>query len=385
MKKNMFKTLMLPVISLLLITGCGEKEDYFETAKKNMQELKSYSMDINIEMGMDIGGITVNLPMTLNSDVDITNKMSKMSISGELMGNSLFSTTYIDGSDENHVIQYFSSDGTTWEMTESKDNNNQVNNLVDANNIKKIKSDDKDYYVYEATLDKEQMSSIIDEDLTDNDMMGSIDITDNIVFKYYINKKTKYVEKIVANLTDIMDVTDEESGQKVKLTKLNFEIKFSNFNEVPEIIIPNDAKNSSIKIDNSDIKTMKCHLSKNQSGAEFDLSYFADYKGSYVTNIRSNEKIVSNDTSILETYKSQVEKSYAPFDEVEYYNYSVKIDGDTLISTTDIDYSKIDIDQVLEIDPSSSALIKNGKININTLKKAYESIGATCEMEYGNN
>ncbi|MCI8778686.1 MAG: YehR family protein [Bacilli bacterium] len=384
MKKNILKVLLLPVISLLLVTGCSEKEDYFETAKKNMQELESYSMDINIEMGMDVGGIMINLPMTLNSDIDMINKMSKMKMSSEFMDNSLSSTTYVDGSDENNMIQYSTSDGITWEMTEAKDNN-QVNNLVNPDNIKEIKSDDKDYYVYEATLDKDQMSGIIDKDLTDNDMMGSIDITDNIVFKYYINKKTKYFEKIVADLTDVMDVTGEESGQKVKLTKLNFEIKFSNFNEAPKVVIPDDVKNSSIKPESVNTKTMKCHLSKNQSGAEFDLSYFADYKESYVTNIRSNEKIVSNDISILETYKSQVERNYAPFDNVEYYNYNVKIEGDTLISTTDIDYSKIDIGKVLEIDPSSSSLIKNGKININTLKKAYESIGATCEMEYDNN
>lgn len=380
MKRNILK-ILLPVISLLLVTGCGEKEDYFETAKKNMQELKSYSMDINIEMGIDMGGININMPINLNSDVDVANRMSKMVVSSELAGSSFSSTIYVDGTDENNMIQYSSSDDTNWEMTEVNDNNNQVDNLVNPDNLKEIKSDDKDYYVYEATLDKDKMSGIINQDLTENDMMGSIDITDNIVFKYYINKKTKYVEKIVAELTDIMDVTDKESGQKVKLTKLNFEIKFSNFDKVEEIVIPNDVKNSNVKPDDGDAKTMKCHASKTQSGAEFDLSYFADYEGSYVTNIRSNERITSDDSTALEMYKKSIEQNYAPFDEVEYYNYSVKIDGDTLISTTDIDYSKIDTNKVIAIDPSSSSLIKNGKININNLKKAYESIGATCEME----
>lgn len=381
MKKDILKLLILPVIVLLLVTGCGNKEDRFETAKKNMQELKSYSMNVDVEMSMNMGGITVNLPITLNSDVDITNKMSKMVISGELAESNFSSTTYVDGTDENNIIQYSSNDGTTWQMLETQNNDNQVSNLVNPNNIKEIKSDDKDYYVYEATLDKDQMSGILDRKLTDNDMMGSIDITDNIVFKYYINKKTKYVDKIVANLKDIMDVTDEESGQKVKLTKLNFEIKFSNFNEVDKIVIPDDVKNSSIESENGDIKTMKCHISKNQSGAEFDLNYFADYKGLYVMNIRSDERITTDDDNVLATYKKKVEETYAPFDAVEYYNYNVEIDGNTLVSTTDIDYSKIDVDRVIEIDPSSSSLIKNGKININTLKKTYETIGATCEME----
>lgn len=380
MKRNILK-ILLPVISLLLVTGCGEKEDYFETAKKNMQELKSYSMDINIEMGIDMGGITINMPINLNSDVDVANRMSKMVVSSELAGSSFSSTIYVDGTDENNMIQYSSSDDTNWEMTEVNDNNNQVNDLVNPDNIKEIKSDDKDYYVYEASLSKDKMSKIIDDDLTNNDMMGSIDITKDIVFKYYINKKTKYVEKIVAELTDIFDITDEESGQQAKLTKLNFEIKFSNFDKVEEIVIPDDVKNSNVKPDDGDAKTMKCHLSKTQSGAEFDLSYFADYEGNYVTNIRSDERITSNDSTALETYKKSIEQTYAPFDNIEYYDYSVSIDGNTLISTTDIDYSKIDINKVIEIDSSSRALIKNGKININDLKKVYESMGTTCEME----
>lgn len=380
MKRNILK-ILLPVISLLLVTGCGEKEDYFETAKKNMQELESYSMDINIEMGIDMGGITINMPINLNSDVDVANRLSKMVVSSELAGSSFSSTIYVDGTDENNMIQYSSSDDTNWEMTEVNDNNNQVNDLVNPDNIKEIKSDDKDYYVYEASLSKDKMSKIIDDDLTNNDMMGSIDITKDIVFKYYINKKTKYVDKIVAELTDIFDITDEESGQQAKLTKLNFEIKFSNFNKVEEIVIPDDVKNSNVKPNDGDAKTMKCHLSKTQSGAEFDLSYFADYEGNYVTNIRSDERITSNDSTALETYKKSIEQTYAPFDNIEYYDYSVSIDGNTLISTTDIDYSRIDINKIIEIDSSSRTLIKNGKININDLKKVYESMGSTCEIE----
>lgn len=384
MKRNILKLLLLPVISLLVVTGCDDKEDHFETAKKNMQELKSYSMDIDVEMQMKTGGITINLPITLNSDVDIKNKISKMEISSELMGANINSITYVDGTDKNNVIQYSSTDGTNWIKAEVENNNNQVNNLVNADNIKEIKSDDKDYYVYEATLDKDKMSGLIDEELTNNDIMGSIDITNNITFKYYINKQTKYVEKIVAELTDAINVTDEDSGQEVELTKLSFEIKFSNFNEVEEIVIPESAKKASNQVnpDNYETKTMKCHYSANNSGTEFDLNYFADYKGLYVTNIRSDERITSDDTTVLETLKKQVEETYSPFDDIEYYDYSIEIDGNTLISTTDINYNKIDIEKVLEIDESSKTLIKNGKININDLKKTYETIGATCEMNY---
>lgn len=126
-------------------------------------------------------------------------------------------------------------------------------------------------------------------------------------------------------------------------------------------------------------KVMSCSRTVNQSGVSMDLSYNVSYKGSNVTKVESTEKVTTNDSTVLETYKEQIEKLYAPYKDIEHYNYNVTIDGDTLTSKTDIDYSKIDTDKMLEIDSANGTLIKNGKINIDTMKSYYEAIGATCE------
>ena len=70
---------------------------------------------------------------------------------------------------------------------------------------------------------------------------------------------------------------------------------------------------------------------------------------------------------------------YSPYKDVEHYEYNVDISGNTLTSTTKIDYSKIDTDQLIEIDSANGTLIKDGKINIEDIRSAYESVGATCE------
>lgn len=129
-------------------------------------------------------------------------------------------------------------------------------------------------------------------------------------------------------------------------------------------------------------KTMTCTRTMDQNGMKADLRYEVNYKGSTVSKVKSTEKItIEGDdvTDTLETYKTTVENTYAPYKDVEHYNYNVSVDGNTLTSTVDIDYSKIDTKKMIEIDSANGQLIKDGKINIDDLKSAYSAAGITCE------
>ena len=56
-----------------------------------------------------------------------------------------------------------------------------------------------------------------------------------------------------------------------------------------------------------------------------DLRYEVNYKGSTVSKVKSTEKItIEGDdvTDTLETYKTTVENTYAPYKDVEHYNYN---------------------------------------------------------------
>lgn len=114
-------------------------------------------------------------------------------------------------------------------------------------------------------------------------------------------------------------------------------------------------------------------------GVRMDLSYKVTYKGDYVEVIETLEKIISDDETILETYKTSVESMYSPYKGVEHYDYEVTVDGDTLTSKTKIDYSKIDTDKMIEIDSANATLIKDGKILVDDVQTMYETVGATCK------
>lgn len=129
-------------------------------------------------------------------------------------------------------------------------------------------------------------------------------------------------------------------------------------------------------------KTLTCTRNATVAdGVRMELLYNATYTGSYVDLIETEEKIISDNKSVLETYKNTIESMYSAYKDVEHYYYDVTISGDTLTSITKIDYSKIDTNKMIEIDSSNASLIKNGKVRIKDLRKTYESstVGAICK------
>lgn len=115
------------------------------------------------------------------------------------------------------------------------------------------------------------------------------------------------------------------------------------------------------------------------SDIEMILSYKITYKGEYVKMIETEEKVISSDQEVLELYKLSVEELHEAYKEIDYYDYSVNLSDDTLISTTKIDYTKIDTDKLIEIDSDNAALIKDGKVRIDDIREMYEGLGSICE------
>lgn len=127
-------------------------------------------------------------------------------------------------------------------------------------------------------------------------------------------------------------------------------------------------------------KTMKCTSTVEESGIKADLQYTVYYNGNNVTKVNSIEKIEAEDDNInLEDIKETFEQKYSSYTDLDYYNVNVTIEDNMLTSTIDIDYTKVDLDKMIEIDSANSALIKDGKIDIDDLKTMYESVGATCK------
>lgn len=110
-----------------------------------------------------------------------------------------------------------------------------------------------------------------------------------------------------------------------------------------------------------------------------DLTYKVTYKGDYVQLVETEEKVIAENKTYLDTYKTTVENLYAPYKDVEHYEYNVSVDGDTLTSKTKINYEKIDTKKLIDIDSANGSLIKDGKIKLTDIKSVYEGMGASCK------
>ena len=115
------------------------------------------------------------------------------------------------------------------------------------------------------------------------------------------------------------------------------------------------------------------------TGVDADLTYQYTEKDGYVQTLHTTEKLTSDNKTYLEAYQSVLEDSYEPYKNIEHYEYEITLKGNTLTSQVTIDYAKIDTDQLVAIDSSNIALIKDGKVAAADLKSLYESIGATCK------
>lgn len=127
-------------------------------------------------------------------------------------------------------------------------------------------------------------------------------------------------------------------------------------------------------------KEIVCNLDLTpMTGTTIKSEYKITYTKDYVNRIQSKEEITSDNELYLETTKNEVEKTYSDYKDIKYYDYDVKIDGDTLTSTADINYAKIDTDELIKKNKAMSLFIKNGKFAVEDAKTMYETLGAKCK------
>lgn len=124
---------------------------------------------------------------------------------------------------------------------------------------------------------------------------------------------------------------------------------------------------------------MVCTRTATMNGMEMDFRYEVYYQGNNVNKVKTREKVKSESEVTLKNLENQAKTLYSNFDKIENYDYNVTIEGNTLTSTTNINYQKINIDELLKIDSSIQQLLNdNNKIDLEKITQVYEQTGATC-------
>ena len=124
--------------------------------------------------------------------------------------------------------------------------------------------------------------------------------------------------------------------------------------------------------------TMICTYKTSADVYAMQTKYVIKYKNGIVNNVSTEEIFIKNDKETLKEYKDTLENMYMPYSNLKYYDYSIKIKDNQVISKININYKKLDMNKFIEIDSENKKILTNNKVTINKLKKIYKNNGARC-------
>ena len=117
-----------------------------------------------------------------------------------------------------------------------------------------------------------------------------------------------------------------------------------------------------------------------QEDISTDIKYSIYYDGDYVTKTVSIEKVTSKNKDILKQYKEAYEKVFSNYKDIDYYENEVEQKGNTVSSVTVVDYKKVDVNKIIEIEGKEDNIFdEDGKVKKDTLVSFYKKYGVVCK------
>ena len=130
----------------------------------------------------------------------------------------------------------------------------------------------------------------------------------------------------------------------------------------------------------NDSGIIKCSRTGSIDGAKSQMFYELYYDGKYLNKLHSSEQVISDDEEILDVYEDAYKNIYKAYEGLRYYDAKVNRDSDSVVTDVTINYEKIDIEALLDIEGEEDNVIdKDGKVRLDTWLNFAEKFGVECE------
>lgn len=123
----------------------------------------------------------------------------------------------------------------------------------------------------------------------------------------------------------------------------------------------------------------KCTRTGTVTNGSTEMNYEVYYKGEYVVLLHSTEKIISDSSSVLDTYEEAYKSIFKQYEGLEYYDNKVTRSNNSVTNEITINYEKIDMGKLLDIEGEEDNVIENGKVKLDTWLSFAKKYGVTCE------
>ena len=127
---------------------------------------------------------------------------------------------------------------------------------------------------------------------------------------------------------------------------------------------------------------LQCIRDVNISQLEDDFRYSVTYKDGAITMLHSQEKVTGTNQTLLNEYEEAYKNIKNQYKGLRYYDVTVTRNDNSVIYDTVINYEKIDMDKLREIEPEiegQSDIYKNNKLMLKTWWEFSKDMGMTCK------
>ena len=141
------------------------------------------------------------------------------------------------------------------------------------------------------------------------------------------------------------------------------------------LLLAGCGSNSSVSSDG----VKKCTRTGTVTNGSTEMNYEVYYKGEYVVLLHSTEKIISDSSSVLDTYEEAYKSIFKQYEGLEYYDNKITRSSNSVTNEITINYEKIDMGKLLDIEGGENNVIENGKVKLDTWLSFAKKYGVTCE------
>ncbi len=129
--------------------------------------------------------------------------------------------------------------------------------------------------------------------------------------------------------------------------------------------------------------SVKCTMESNDVINNYSTSsiYEIITDGEIVKKVKTTETVISENETFLDLMEEQLSQNYEKMDE-SYGGYTTNIskNGNKVVSEVEIDYEHMDVESLLEDQPSMKNYANdNNQLTLEGVKTIYKAMGATCE------
>ncbi len=142
-----------------------------------------------------------------------------------------------------------------------------------------------------------------------------------------------------------------------------------------------DSKKDTIKsVSDLSSSTGQLHCTRNAivEGGSGEFNYYVDYIGDDITYISSIDSVTISDSAKRKEFEDAYLKIDDYYKDIDYYYSKVDVSGDTVTHTIKINYEKIDISKLIEIEGEEDNIYENNKAKLSKYFELAKKNGVTC-------